>query len=284
VDHSFVIYRQKYEICGDFHYLRVMDLSFTVIAILLASGVVVGFINTLAGGGSAISLTVFMALGLPVHLANGTNRVAITMQNLSATATFTRKRMIDWNTGLRLAIPAIVGSVVGAQIASTINDHVFQICLAVVMVSVLVFMIFGDRILRRKNSSAVRIKPLHYVLFFLIGIYSGYIFVGTGYLILLATMGLLHQNIVQSNVVKNFVVLLAVPFSLVVFIINGDVNWAYGLIHGAGNVVGAFLASHYAIGWGTKFLRWFVVVVVLICLADVVELISIREMVLAVIK
>jgi uncharacterized membrane protein YfcA len=55
-----------------------------------------------------------------------------------------------------------------------------------------------------------------------------------------------------------------------VFVINGEVNWAYGLVHGLGNVVGAFVASHWAIGWGTKFLRWFVVVVVLICLSDVV--------------
>ena len=261
-----------------------MELSFTVIAILLASGLVVGFINTLAGGGSAISLTVFMALGLPVHIANGTNRIAIIMQNLSATATFTRKRLIDWNTGLRLGVPAIVGSVVGAQIAATMDDRIFQICLAVVMVSVLVFMIFGDRLLKKSGNEVHKIKPLHYFVFFLVGVYSGYIFVGTGYLVLLTTMGLLHLNIVKSNVLKNFVILLAVPFSLAVFIINGDVNWVYGLIHGAGNMVGAFLASHYAIGWGTKFLRWFVVVVVLVCLADVVELISIREFVLAIIK
>lgn len=277
-----------------------MELSLTVISILLASGLVVGFINTLAGGGSAISLTVFMALGLPVTVANGTNRIAIVMQNLSATATFTRKRLIDWNTGLRLGIPTILGSVVGAQIASGlddmlfwlfgyrlpagIDDRIFQICLAVVMVSVLVFMIFGDRLLKKSGSEVHKVKPLHYIVFFLIGIYSGYMFVGTGYLVLLTTLGLLHLNIVKSNVLKNFIILLAVPFSLAVFIINGDVNWVYGLIHGAGNMVGAFIASHYAIGWGTKFLRWFVVVVVLFCLADVVELISIREMVLAIIS
>ncbi len=67
------------------------------------------------------------------------------------------------------------------------------------------------------------------------------------------------------------------------FILNGDVNYTYGLVHGAGNMVGAFLASHYAIGWGTKFLRWFMVAIVLVCLADVVGLLSIREMVLAII-
>lgn len=260
------------------------QLSFTIIIILLISGLVVGFINTLAGGGSAISLTVFMALGLPVHIANGTNRIAIFMQNLSSTATFTRKKMIDWGNGLRLGIPAIAGTVVGAQIAATIDRQIFQICLAVVLVGVLVFTAFGNRLLKKNSEEIRRTGPLHYLVFFLIGIYSGYIFVGTGYLILLVTLGMLHLNIVKSNVIKNFVILLSIPFSLLVFVLNGDVNYTYGLIHGAGNMVGAFLASHYAIGWGTKFLRWFIVAVVLVCLADVIGLISIREFVLAIIN
>ncbi len=261
-----------------------MGLSFSIIVILLASGLVVGFINTLAGGGSAISLTVFMALGLPVHVANGTNRIAILMQNLSSTATFTRKKMLDWRNGVRLGIPAIVGTVAGAQIAATIDEGIFQICLAVVMVSVLIFTLLGDRLLHRSGAEIRHIRPLHYAVFFLIGIYCGYIFVGTGYIVLLATMGMLHMGIVRSNVIKNFIILLAIPFSLLVFMLNGEVDYAYGLIHGAGNMVGAFLASHYAIGWGTKFLRWFMVAVVLVCLADVVGLISIRQFVLSIIR
>ncbi len=259
-------------------------MSLSIVVILLCSGLLVGFINTLAGGGSAISLTIFMALGLPVQVANGTNRIAILMQNLSSTATFTRKKMLDWRSGVRLGIPAILGTLVGAQVAVTISAEVFQICLALVMVAVLVFTIFGNKILKRGEGEGFKAGWLHYFVFFLIGIYSGYIFVGTGYLILLSTMGLLHLGIVKSNVIKNFIILLSIPFSLVVFVWNGDVSWSYGLIHGAGNMVGAFLASHYAIGWGTKFLRWFVVVVVLFCLADVVGLISIREAVLAMIK
>jgi uncharacterized membrane protein YfcA len=247
----------------------------------------VGFINTLAGGGSAISLTVFMALGLPVHVANGTNRVAILMQNLSSTATFTRKKLIDWNVGLRLGIPAILGTLVGAHIAVTINERIFQICLATVIGLVLIFTVFGGKIFREGSDADApakrKIGPLHYLLFFLIGIYSGYIFVGTGFTILLVAMGLLGLDAVKSNVIKNFIVLLSMPFSLAVFVINGDVDYAYGLIHGAGNMVGAFLASQYAIGWGAKFMRWFMIVVVLVCLADVVGLISIRSAVMAII-
>jgi len=260
-----------------------VELSLPIIAILLVSGLVVGFINTLAGGGSAISLTVFMALGLPVQVANGTNRVAILMQNLSSTATFFGKRMLDARLGVRLALPVIAGTLLGARVAVTIDKGVFQACLAAVMVSVLVFILLGDRIFKRGGSATGRMTPLHYLLFFAIGLYNGYIYVGTGYLILLVSMGMMHMNMVHANVAKNFVILLAIPFSLFVFMMNGHVNYAYGLVHGVGNMVGAFLASHYAIGWGVKFLRWFTVAVVLACLADVVGLISVRSLVLGLI-
>lgn len=262
-----------------------MEISLSIVVILLVSGLVVGFINTLAGGGSAISLTIFIALGLPVQTANGTNRIAIFMQNLSSTATFTRKRLLDWSSSWRLAIPTALGTIAGSQIAATeISDTFFRICLAVVLVAVLFFTLLGNKLLKRSGTEIYRIKPVHYAIFFLIGVYSGFIFVGTGYLILLATMGLMHLGIVKSNVLKNLIILIATVFSLTVFIINGSVNYTYGLVHGVGNMAGAFLASHYAIGWGTKFLRWFMIVVVLFCLADAVGLISIREFVLSIIK
>jgi uncharacterized membrane protein YfcA len=87
---------------------------------------------------------------------------------------------------------------------------------------------------------------------------------------------------VKANVIKNLIILIATPLSLLVFVLNGDVDYAYGLVHGAGNMVGAYLASRYAIGWGTKFLRWFMMAIVAVCLADVVGLISIHDFVAAI--
>jgi uncharacterized membrane protein YfcA len=262
-----------------------MDLSLSIITILLSSGLLVGFTNTLAGGGSAISLTIFMALGLPAPMANGTNRVAIFMQNLSSTATFTTKKQIDWASGWRLSIPTVLGVVVGSQIAATqISDSVFRTCLAVVMVTVLFFTLFSGKLFKGGGEQIGTIRWWHYALFFAIGAYNGFIFVGTGYLILLVAMGFLRLDIVRSNILKNLVILISMLFSLSVFVLNGNVNWTYGLIHGVGNMVGAFLASHYAIGWGVKFLRWFMVGVVVVCIADVLGLISIRQAVLSVIS
>ncbi|MCC7318798.1 MAG: sulfite exporter TauE/SafE family protein, partial [Bacteroidales bacterium] len=63
---------------------------------LVVSGTIVGFINTLAGGGTVISLSLFLFLGLPIDVANGTNRIAIVLQNLTSVSMFRRKKVLEF--------------------------------------------------------------------------------------------------------------------------------------------------------------------------------------------
>ena len=88
-------------------------MSTDIIIMLVLSGIVVGVINTLAGGGSIITMTVFMVLGLPIGIANGTNRIAVFLQNFTASVTFIRKRMLDVKNGLLLSVPVIIGNIAG---------------------------------------------------------------------------------------------------------------------------------------------------------------------------
>ena len=83
-----------------------MSDSIIIIAMLVISGIIVGIINTLAGGGAIISMTLFMVLGLPISVANGTNRIAVVLQNFTASLAFLRKRMLDIKSGVKLSIPA----------------------------------------------------------------------------------------------------------------------------------------------------------------------------------
>ena len=76
-----------------------------------------------------MSMTVFMALGLPIGVANGTNRIAVVLQNLTSSAVFIRKRLLDIRSGLKLSIPAIIGNIAGSLVATQINETVFKICI-----------------------------------------------------------------------------------------------------------------------------------------------------------
>lgn len=250
------------------------------ILLLVLSGIVVGVINTVAGGGAIISMTLFMVLGLPVNVANGTNRIAVVMQNLTATVSFVRKRMLHIKSGLKLAVPAIIGNIVGSMVATTVSDKIFTICMAVVLVTVLLYMLF-EKSHKHPHIHAghpLNVKWHHYIWFLLLGFYGGYIYIGLGYALLIVTIWSMDLDIITANVIKNFIIFLATPFSLVIFMMNGQVDYLFGLWHGVGNVIGAAFASYFIIAWGIKFVRYFTMVILGVCFADLLGLLSLKSM------
>lgn len=253
------------------------SLNMVVVTMLVVSGVVVGIINTLAGGGSVVTVTMFTALGLPLGMANGTNRLPVLLQNLTSTLTFLRKRMLDVRTGLLLSIPTVAGNVAGSLAASHVDESVFKICMAVVLAVILVYMVFDRSRKHFHGRHRLRIRPLHYVWFLMVGFYSGYIYIGLGYLILAVAVWSMKLDVITATVIKNFVIFVSTPFALAVFIWNGQVDFVYGLLHGAGNIIGAFLASHYAVGWGVRFVKVFTIFIVLFCFADLIGVVSLQE-------
>lgn len=255
-------------------------MSWDVIIMLVVSGIAVGIINTLAGGGSIITMTLFMVLGLPINVANGTNRIAVFLQNFTATVTFIRKRMLDVKHGLLLSIPVIIGNIAGSLVASNIDERIFKICFGVVMFLILLYMIFDNR-KRFHGGARMEVRPVHYLWFLLIGFYGGYIYIGLGYLILAIALWSMKLDIVTANVIKGFVIFIATPFSLLIFMINGQVEYGYGILHGIGNVIGAYLASHYFIGWGGRFVKIFTMIIVLICFADLLGWLSLQDIIKA---
>jgi uncharacterized membrane protein YfcA len=255
-----------------------MGMSVNEIILLLVSGVLVGIINTLGGGGSVITMSLFMAMGMPIGIANGTNRIAVLMQNLSATVAFLRKGMLHVKSGLLLSLPAIVGNIFGALVATEVSESIFKICLSIVLAIILVYLVMGKDNEQITGGHSLKIKWWHYIWFFIIGFYGGYIYIGLGFLILAVTIWTMNLDIITANVIKGFVIFLSTPFALAVFIYNGQVEWMAGLLHGAGNIVGALMASHWAMNWGVKFVRWFTLAIIVVFFVDLMGWISLESL------
>ena len=254
------------------------DCNWNVIVLLLVSGVIVGIINTLGGGGSVITMALFMAMGIPVSVANGTNRIAVVMQNLSATIAFMRKKMLDLKSSLLLGIPTVLGTVAGSLLAIDVSDKTFKVCLSLVLAIILVYLILDRGNAPKKEGHALKIRWWHYPIFFLVGFYGGYIYIGLGFLILAVTIWTMNLDIVTANVLKGCVIFLSTPFALAVFMYNGQVDYIAGLVHGLGNILGAVLASHWAVSWGVKFVKWFTLFIIVVSFIDLVGLISLQDM------
>ncbi|PKP05345.1 MAG: hypothetical protein CVU11_00110 [Bacteroidetes bacterium HGW-Bacteroidetes-6] len=249
-----------------------------VIIILICSGLVVGFINTMAGGGTIISLSVLMWLGLPINVANGTNRLAVLFQTMTSVGTFQQNHLIDWKKSLLIAIPTVIGSVLGSFIAVKLNEEIIRMAFVVIMIIMLGFILIKPSLWLKGNASllALPVKKWNYPLFLVVGVYGGFMHVGVGYYLLASIVLGLGFDLMRANVLKNLLVMLYVPFSLIVFIINDQVMWKYGLIHAIGNVIGAFVASRIAIKKGADVIRWVLVGVIVVLTADMAGLIDLK--------
>ena len=254
-------------------------MTWLEITLLIVSGILTGFINTLAGGGSVISLSVLMFLGLPPQVANGTNRIGVLFQTLSSTGSFRHYKVLNLKEGIRLAIPAVVGSLIGAQLAVDINQQVFNTVIAVLLVLIMILMFIKPSQWIKGNEELIGKRPgwIQLLVFFGIGLYGGFIQVGVGYFLLAGIVLGAGYNLVKANALKVWIVLLYTPFALAVFIMNDQVNWAFGLVHAIGNVIGAMVAARMAVKRGAEFVRWVIVAFIVITAADLMGIIDVKS-------
>ncbi len=256
-------------------------MEWTEVIILIIAGLLVGFINTLAGGGSIISLSILMMLGLPAPIANGTNRIAITIQTLTATTSFRQQKVLEFRKALFLAIPTVIGSLLGAWIAVDINENVFEKAIGIIMLVMLVFILFKPQKYIYGRDHIIN-KPLtwkSYAIFFFIGIYGGFIHMGVGYFLLAGIVLGAGYDLVKANAIKVFIVLAYAPFTLLVFLFHDQINWTYGLILAIGAVVGALIASRLAVAKGVDFVKWVIVIVILVTAADMFGLYDVKSII-----
>lgn len=255
-------------------------MGVTEIVVIVLAGVVVGFINTLSGGGSVISLSLLLILGLPASVANGTNRISIFFQTLSSVGSFTRQKMFNNLRPVWLAIPATIGAILGAYLAVDVNTRVIEIAMMVAMV-VMVFFLFykPDRWLKEKPEMLSEpLKWWQFCIFFVVGFYGGFIQVGVGYFLLMALVLGIGYDLVKANAVKNLIVFFYAIFALLVFIIDGKVNYLYGIILSAGSMIGALIASHLAVKKGSGFIRGVILLSVVLTALQLTGLVNFTEL------
>ena len=232
--------------------------------LLIIVGFIAGFINTIAGGGSLLTLPVLIFMGLPPNVANGTNRIGIVLQMLAGTAGFKSKGVSTFPFSIYMGIAALAGSLIGAQIAVDIKGETFNKVLSFVMVAVVLIIVFKPKInaktlLERTTGKHLWISCLA---FFLFGIYGGFINAGLGFILILFLHYFNHLSLVKSNATKAVVIIIYMSGALLVFILNDKVDWYMGFIMAIGTSLGAWFSSRFSVAKGDGFIKIFLVVIV----------------------
>ena len=214
----------------------------------LIGGIVAGITNTLAGSGSLITLPVLVMLGLPVHEANGTNRVGIILQNIVALGTLKRQESLNIEGVGAFSVPIILGSLLGAYIAIDVSKEALNLAIGCIMVGMFVVLLAKPKRWLEKEEREFSKKWYYFPMFFVVGIYGGFIQAGVGILLLMSLVLGVGFDVVKANGMK---LLLALIFTLPVlgiFVWHGDVRWGMGFLMAAGQSIGAYLAARFAAG------------------------------------
>ncbi|MBM7552981.1 sulfite exporter TauE/SafE family protein [Thalassobacillus pellis] len=232
---------------------------------VFAVGLAAGFINVMAGGGSLLTLPMLIFIGLPSPVANGTNRIAIMAQNLTAIQSFRAKGIFHWKQGLYLAIPAVIGSIIGANLAVDISEESFNKTLSIVMLVVLVIILFKPHqyLTKKKQLPKFLHQCILLAAFFLVGLYGGFIQAGVGFVIIAALSIMTSHNLVHINSLKLLIVAVYTVASLIVFIIHDQVAWGYGISLALGMSLGAYIGAQTAMKKGEGFIRVILVLAVI---------------------
>lgn len=221
-------------------------------------GMIAGAVNVVAGGGSLLTLPLMIFLGLDPATANGTNRVALLMQNATAVRTFRRLGLSDLRLSATMGLCTVPGAALGAVAAVEIAPEAFRIVLAAVMVGA------GVAILVPPSSRpSARRRPVWAHLAMVgIGFYGGFIQAGVGFLLMAALRRLLVLDLLRVNMHKVAVVLMYTVPSLVVFAVTDHVSWLAGLALGVGNAAGGWAGTRLQVRRGEQVVRIVLVVAV----------------------
>lgn len=265
------------------NYLQTADpMSAGMISLLIGVGIFVGFVNTLAGMATALSYALFMAMGMPINVANGTTRVGVLAQFAVSSVLFKKNGYLDTKIATKVGIPVAIGSLAGAQAAAVLNPSIMEVAMGIMLPIMAIMLIYTQHRRSKADANASSTETTitgittntvtksqafsaaKFIAFMFIGAYGGFTHAGVGILIIFGSFYLLGLDILRANGVKQFAVVIYTPIALSIFILHGQVNWPVALIYTIGNVTGAVIASKFAVKWGAKAVNYIIAIAVFV--------------------
>ncbi len=229
------------------------------VVLLVAGGLFAGCVNTIAGGGSLLTVPLLVLVGVPGDVANGTNRVGILTSNVSAAEAFRRQGVSGLSRVVPVLVPVVVGALAGSVLIARVDAEAFERVFGVIMVPLLLLSLRPPKV---RAASRPWSAPVAALVFFGVGLYAGAFQAGIGLLMVLA-LSRSGLDVVVANSVKVLVVLVVTCTALPVFIAGGLVDWGPGLVLAAGFGVGGALGARITVAGGERVVRPVLTVAVL---------------------
>ncbi len=240
-----------------------------VLVFLIVAGFLAAFIDSMVGGGGAISIPAFLIAGLPPHTALGTNKLAASASSFSATVQYARAGTLVPRLCFLMVPFSALGAVVGVEIILALDPSIVEGLVIVLMGVMTVYVLW------RKEFGAVdtfggaswRSVALATVLGFLIGAYDGFLGPGSGSFFIFMLIGVLGFGFVRAAGHGRVLNLGANVAALAYFWVHGQVLIVEGATMGVGMLGGAWLGARTGIRYGSTWLKPLFVIITVVMMA-----------------
>ena len=227
----------------------------------------------MAGGGSLLTVPIMLFMGMPGAVANGTNRIAIVAQNITAVTAFFRRGFSDFKLSISLALAALPGAIVGALVGTEVSGQWFNRLVALVMIVVMVLMAMPELTNKQGKSKGARSKDnksqpnenieapttkrliTGHLCMVGAGFWGGFIQIGVGFLFMPILHRVMGLDLVRVNMHKVFIVLSYSLVALLIFASRVEVLWIAGLCLALGNAIGGWIGANMSVSRGEKLIK-----------------------------
>lgn len=216
--------------------------------LLIGGGFVAGCINTLAGYGSIICLSILMdVIGLPANVANGSNRLNVLSTGLIGSYIFHKNGKLNLSKGKTYIGLTFLGAIIGIYAATVVSNEAFRgVFKYMVVILFVLLLIKPKRWLKEQSEDYQMPLWISIPVFLSIGFYGGFIQMGVG-LFLLASLVLGSKyNLIDANALKIFITTFYTILATMIFWWKGLIQWESGLLLALGSTVGGWITSTYA--------------------------------------
>ena len=219
--------------------------------LLIVGGLAAGTINTIAGGGSLLTVPLLVLAGVEGNVANGSNRLGVLTSSTVAHFSFRRQGISVLRHSVPVLVPVIVGSVIGAALVGQLADGTFEKVFGFLMIPVLI----ASFLPKKKQTEMPKLGAKGtLVMFFFVGLYGGAFQAGVG-LILVAALSRSGFDLINASAVKVIVTVTLALSAIPVFVLNDQIAWGPAAILAIGFGAGGFFGAKLAVKGGERLIR-----------------------------
>jgi uncharacterized membrane protein YfcA len=239
----------------------------TMLLLLFIAAASAGALNSVAGGGSFLTLPALLFAGVPPIVANATSTVGLWPGSLSTLIAYRRELAatpMKWV--VLLSAVSLVGGLIGAVLLVRTSDTSFMRLLPWLMLVAVLTFTFGGRFRRvaaPPPALPAASAPMIMVLVgqFVLSIYGGYFGGGMGIMMLasFSLAGMVHIH--EMNALKTLLGVTINGLALLTFVVSGTVAWQFAWVMIAGAILGGYGGAALARTVDPKWVRILIVVI-----------------------